>query len=239
LCSKDVGSILAVNKVATMASELRATQSASRSKRRTTRDGSKATEERKHRRRRKSTDKEESTAHDVREAVAERRSGSDADSSSSDEETVKVDKSRPKKIRVVYVTENGKRVGSSSKERPKKPKDGDRSAKKSDDAIKRARSSRRKSVVDVPKRYGYLVSDRQFANHVDRSVSTKDVSAPPRPTKSSSLLVEMGWLNSSKTTSSTVPRSTPTLSHNTPVRRSSFMGSFFGGPVKPVEPEKL
>lgn len=138
-----------------MASELRAAQSASRSKRRSTRDGSKPTEERKHRRRRKSTAKEESTAHEVRETVVERRSGSDADSSSSDEETVKVDKSRPKKIRVIYVTENGKRVGSSLKERQKKSKDGERSAKKSDEAIKRTRSSRRKSVVDVPKRYGY------------------------------------------------------------------------------------
>jgi hypothetical protein len=217
-----------------MASESQATLTSSKSRSRR-KDGRRGSEERKHRRRRTATVKEDGPEYVHAEPIRrtksrpEKRSGSDADDSEEEVGRVKVGKSKPRKVRYVYVTEVDEtpRRRSQKKERHKSAEELPR---RTEESIKRSRShqTRRKSVVDAPplQRYESLNCSFVQANADLRSTSTRDIPSTSRPS-----------IKRSKTTTSHVPSSaTPT---STAARRSSFMGGLFGGPPKPVVPEKL
>lgn len=143
----------------TMTSESHATLPSLKSSHRRKRDQHRSPDEKKNHRRRKSIAKEESTTTAYvygdpatrSRATPERRSGSDADSSSSDENAVKVVKPKVRKIRVVQATEEEER-SKRRQERRAKYREHTELPRESRESIRRTRThhTRRKSLVEVP-----------------------------------------------------------------------------------------
>lgn len=142
----------------TMTSESHTTLPSLKSSHRRKRDQHRSPDEKRSHRRRKSIVKEESTTAYVYgdpatrpSATPARRSGSDADSSSSDENAVKVLKPKVRKIRVVYVTEEEER-SKRRQERRAKYREHTELPRESRESIRKTRThhTRRKSLVEVP-----------------------------------------------------------------------------------------
>jgi len=140
-----------------MTSESHATLPSPKSSHRRKRDQHRSPDEKKHRSRRKSTVKEGGTTAYVygeptrSRATPERKSGSDADSSSSDEDAVKVVKPKERKATVIYVTEEDDRAKRRQERRAKTREPAERSRETEESPRKtRTHRSRRKSMVESP-----------------------------------------------------------------------------------------
>ena len=138
-----------------MAFESQATLTSSKSRSRRTKDGRRGSKDKKHRSRRPSSAIKEDGPEYVPEqprkrtrSKPERRSGSDADDSEEEVGRVRVSRSKPRRVRYVYVTE----VDESPRKQSQKKERYDSAEvlpREKDETVRRSRShqSRRKSVV--------------------------------------------------------------------------------------------
>ena len=217
----------------------------------------------KHRTRRKSNSNDDSTPTYVygpsadrsqtsRNTISEtRKLGRDEESSASEEDEDEENhtthsgpvREKPKrKIRVVYVKENSLKSTKPKERRVKSYKETRDRPKDSSESVRRSRvhTSRRKSVaeerpVSPPKRYVQtILALLMLTSSLRRSVSTRDLPSEARPS-----------LRRSATTNSHIPTIKspydPSLTGTTAtIKRSSFLGSFFGPAVQHHhEPERL
>ena len=250
-----------------MSSESHATLLSSRSgsthRRRRRREHHVGPREVEHRRRRKSTTKDDSRyvypthtsrVQSSRVAISDtsmsntRGHSQDTDDTESEEGSAGseevVSKPRTRKVRVVYITEEGSKL-SGPKERRVRPhrehrEHGER-LKEIGESLRSSRTShsRRKSTTGLPhasspKRYISCISGLSSDSaNFRRSISTRDLPSQSRPSLKRS---DTTTSHSNSVKTSHPPPTTGTSSS----KRASFLGSFFGPSVQqPQVPEKL